>query len=204
MAETGLTRKIGPLPAWAWGIIGGIAVYFLYTRYKNSSATGAVNSPTATVFDPNAVDPTTGLTYGQELSGGFPTTGGLQASTGSGSTADTSGVPPIDALDTELASFLQAQQDFGQVASAIGFTPPNPSANTLAAAGSAPLQNTSPPKPHPPVGSKAGPHGAIVAPYGHKPPPPKKGYTTIGTGSGGWIYKPLPKPPPKPPAKKKK
>lgn len=43
-----------------------------------------------------------------------------------------------------------------------------------------------------PVGSSAGPHGAIVAAYGAKPPPPKKNYTVVGTGSGGWIYKPKP------------
>lgn len=40
------------------------------------------------------------------------------------------------------------------------------------------------------VGSPAGPHGAIVAPSGKKPPN-KPGYITIGTGRGGWIYKPI-------------
>lgn len=52
----------------------------------------------------------------------------------------------------------------------------------------------SPPKPgqpsRPAVGSKAGPHGAIIAPYGARMPAAKAGFSAIGTGRGGWIYKP--------------
>lgn len=232
MAETesksvGLTRKLGPLPVWAWGILGGIAVYFLYVRSKGSS--GGAQSPTATVLDPNAVDPTTGLTYGQELSSGFPTGGALQGAANSspGSSTDTSGgVSPIDALDQELTSFLQAQQDFGQVAGALGYNPPNPSTTTTTAAASPPVQNTSPPhpflaqdKPFLAPGVAAAPNYKLTPPKGAPaaarwagPHPPGPNWVGIG---GGWYApkssmpakKPQPTAPPKkppPPAKKKR
>ena len=136
MASPNLTKKIGPLPAWAWGILGGIAVYFLYTRYKNSSANAAVNSPVATTLDPNAVDPTTGLTYGQELAGSYPTAGGLQGAADNATTGSN--------LDTSLNDLGTLLADFSGVASQLGFTPPQPSDTTVAAAASPPLDNSTP------------------------------------------------------------
>jgi len=130
------TRKMGPLPVWAWGILGGVAVYFLYTRYKNSSANSAVNSPLATTLDPNTVDPTTGMTYGQELAGSFPSAGGLQGAADAGSTTPS--------LDSSLLDFGTLLADFSGVASQLGFTPPQPSDTTVGAAASAPLDNTAP------------------------------------------------------------
>jgi len=62
-----LTRKVGPLPVWAWGAILGLVGYYVYSRYKSSSTTSASGS-TAGVLDPNAVDPNTGFTYGEEES----------------------------------------------------------------------------------------------------------------------------------------
>jgi hypothetical protein len=138
------TRKIGPLPVWAWGILGGIAVYFLYTRYKNSSANAAVNSPLTTAYDPSQVDPTTGLTYGQELAGSYPTAGGLQGAADAGGSSGT-GFSLSDALGLQSQAYSQALADYSALAGQFGFSPPNPSDNTVAAAASPPLQNTSPP-----------------------------------------------------------
>ena len=133
---TGLTRKIGPLPAWAWGIVGGIAVYFLYTRYKSSSTNAAATSPVATALDPNAVDPATGLTYGQEMAGSYPTAGALQ-----GAANNATSTP---SLDSQLQDFATLLGDFSGIAGALGFTPPQPSTATTDAASSPPLDNTSP------------------------------------------------------------
>ena len=132
----GLTKKAGPLPVWAWGILGGIAVYFLYTRYQASSANAATTSPVATALDPNAVDPTTGLTYGQELAGSSPAAGGLQGS------ADTSSSTP--SLDSQLQDLGSLLGDFGLVAGQLGFTPPQPSSTSTDAAASPPLDNSTP------------------------------------------------------------
>jgi hypothetical protein len=35
-----LTKRYGPLPAWAWGLIGGVGVYAVYRLYKNRQAAG--------------------------------------------------------------------------------------------------------------------------------------------------------------------
>ena len=136
MANTSaFTRKMGPLPVWAWGILGGLAVYFLYVRYKNASGNSAVNSPVATTLDPSAVDPATGLTYGQEMAGSFPSAGGLQGA------ADSATAP---GLDNQLQDFATLVSDFGALAGQLGFTPPQPSDTTVAAAQSDPLDNTQP------------------------------------------------------------
>ncbi|HET7047871.1 MAG TPA: hypothetical protein VFI54_06325 [Solirubrobacteraceae bacterium] len=141
----GLNKKMGPLPVWAWGLILGTLGYFLYERSKNAAAsTSSTNSPTATVLDPNQLDPNTGLTYGQEegaaLSGTFPTSGSL------GSSTDTSGASGIDQFDSDLASFLQAQTDFTQLAGALGFQPPHSTPTNTT-----PVTNAHPPTTKPSV-----------------------------------------------------
>jgi hypothetical protein len=35
---SGLTRKLGPLPLWAWAAIGAVAGYFLWTKFLSGSA----------------------------------------------------------------------------------------------------------------------------------------------------------------------
>lgn len=59
-----MTKKLGPLPVWAWGLILGVAGYFAYARYKENEA--STSSSSTSTLDPNSVDPNTGLTYGQE------------------------------------------------------------------------------------------------------------------------------------------
>ncbi len=52
-AGSGLTRKLGPLPVWTWGLLAGAVVgYFLFIR-KGGSGTTA--SPTASQQNPDAM-----------------------------------------------------------------------------------------------------------------------------------------------------
>lgn len=52
-AGGGLTKKVGPLPVWAWGaiLVGGIG-FILYVRSRSKGQTADVNTPaTGTIFD---------------------------------------------------------------------------------------------------------------------------------------------------------
>lgn len=115
-AASGLTKKMGPLPVWAWGLILGIAGYLVY-RHMASSST----SSSPTTQDPNAVDPNTGLTYGQEesaaLQGAVPAESGLGGGVSGGGSVDTgTGGSGSDFAD-ELGQFDQTLQAFGQAQS---------------------------------------------------------------------------------------
>lgn len=80
-----LTRKVGPLPVWAWAAII-LGAYFLYTRLHSSSATSSSTPAT----------PTT------------DTTGSDTGAVGSSSAPDTSGLS--GALDTNTATLDQLTQ----------------------------------------------------------------------------------------------
>lgn len=102
----GLTRKVGPLPAWAWAALLLVG-YFLYTRMKGSSTAGS-STTSSTGADMNPVPAATDQTD-SGLGGGFgggPTniynyygqnpadTGGTGAGSGDGSgTGGTGGTP---------------------------------------------------------------------------------------------------------------
>lgn len=82
-----LKKKMGPLPVWSWGLLVGVAVlYYMHSRAA-SSATSSTTG-TATGYDPNAIDPATGISYGQEESAALNATAGNATSSGS---LDTSG-----------------------------------------------------------------------------------------------------------------
>lgn len=123
-----LTKKLGPLPVWAWGLILGVGGYIVYARSRASST--STSSGTLGVLDPNAVDPNTGLTYGQEedaaLNANASAAGGPLA--GGGTTTDSSGqstVPPVD----EFGDFLTFLGELNQIQQALPgtgiTTPPN-------------------------------------------------------------------------------
>jgi hypothetical protein len=147
-----VNKKYGPLPLWAWGLVGGVAIYFLYRYYSNSAATASSSSPTSQVLDPNAIDPNTGLTYGQEESAalnagaaaGVPGSGG--GSTGSIDTTSQG----IDSFDQGLQAFLQAYSDLQAVNGALNGAQAN-AANANYSSGSdttgssAPVTPSSPP-----------------------------------------------------------
>lgn len=69
----GLKKKIGPLPVWAWAIVAGVVIggIILYTR---GTSTTDQASDANTDFTPQ-VDPTTGLPYTGESSGGSISSG---------------------------------------------------------------------------------------------------------------------------------
>lgn len=57
-----LTKRYGPLPAWAWGLLGGVAVYAGYRFWQNRKAAGSAGTA-ATTADTS----TQGIDYGPEL-----------------------------------------------------------------------------------------------------------------------------------------
>lgn len=133
MPDNPLKKKVGPLPAWGW--IAAIALgAFIYYRSKSSSAATTSASDYPASLDPNAVDPATGLTYGQEQSSasagidpntGLPYsyeygTGSLTPTTGATTDTGTTGTPtPVDLT----GGFLDELAGFAQVAKALGYVP---------------------------------------------------------------------------------
>lgn len=143
-----LTKKLGPLPVWAWGLILGVGGYIVYARSRASST--STSSGTLGVLDPNAVDPNTGLTYGQEedaaLNANASAAGGPLA--GGGTTSDSGGqstVPPVD----EFGDFLTFLGELNQIQQALpgtGITTGTTASPTTAtAAASAPVTASNPP-----------------------------------------------------------
>lgn len=110
-----LKKKVGPLPVWAWGLIFGVVGYYVYVRSRSTATTGI--SPTDAVLDPNAIDPNTGLTYGQEEGAALNATAGGAVGT---TPADSNLVAGTNELG-DLEAFLG---QFGNIASQLGFTPP--------------------------------------------------------------------------------
>lgn len=77
--------KVGKFPKSAVVIgVGGVIVLIVYQNRKNASSAAAASSAGTGAQDPNAVDPATGLTYGQEQAaaaggGGYYGGGGSSA-----------------------------------------------------------------------------------------------------------------------------
>jgi hypothetical protein len=46
-AKNTLTRKLGPLPVWAWALIGGVALYWYRNRGGGSATVATANVPAA-------------------------------------------------------------------------------------------------------------------------------------------------------------
>jgi hypothetical protein len=110
--KEGLTKKLGPLPVWAWGLIFGVAGYFVYARYKENSA--ATSSSSTSTLDPNSIDPNTGLTYGQEEDSalsGMATSGG-----GGGSSSNGTVTPPTLSQElTDVTSLIASLEAAGLI-----------------------------------------------------------------------------------------
>ena len=91
MAGGGLKKKVGPLPAWAWGLLVlAVLAWFLFFRRSNSgttATTGAADTATSTLYpQDNATD----LNAAQA---GQPSTNSA----------------PADSLSPDVLSALQAQ-----------------------------------------------------------------------------------------------
>jgi LysM repeat protein len=114
--EAEVKKKVAGLPVWMWGIAGAAALYFIYRWYSSGSGSSSTAaSPTATVLDPNAVDPNTGLTYGEEET----------AALGGGGTGG------LDTFDQGIQSFMQDLLDLESLQQALqGFLPqPKPTSS---------------------------------------------------------------------------
>lgn len=119
-----LTKKIGPLPAWGWIAAVGLGGVLYYRSQQNAANSTATSSAT----DPNAVDPSTGLTYGQEASLALGTGadlsslggGSLTPTTGS-STDNTNGSPSWQDIISGYQDIANAWQNIAT--SAIAGTP---------------------------------------------------------------------------------
>lgn len=75
-----LTRKLGPLPAWAWAAVAGVAL-FLYRRHQGAQAAATDTTPTTSYYGPygQGAYGITGAGQGGGTGGGDPGAG-----TGSG------------------------------------------------------------------------------------------------------------------------
>src|ERR1700692_4030612 len=85
-----LTKKLGPLPVWGWGLVGVVAAYFVYKYISGKSAASAAATTAATA-------PTTGTTG----LGSADTTG---ASGGGSSGYSDGGGGPLAGLLSQLQS----------------------------------------------------------------------------------------------------
>jgi hypothetical protein len=168
-----LTRKLGPLPIWAWAIIGGGLLYWYRNRTSSASGTGTGSvGPTAAT-----PQPVTTLEPGE--SAYDPNTGALSTAPGGGGSSDPGNSIDSDGLSTAIGNAIAAAEGNSQVspindvAGASPVTPP----------GAAPAAVK--------AGAPAGPHGAIYARSGATKPPSRAGFRTVGVGSGRWIYVPV-------------
>jgi hypothetical protein len=170
-AAGGMTKKMGPLPVWAWGLIIGVGVYFLYERYSSGSSSTSSTAASA-ALDPNAIDPNTGLTYGAEESAAenanaatatSPASGSLDSS---GGTADTSMSSELADFGTFLGIMQQIDPTFG-AAGATGATGATGAGadTTGTGASNQPMTGSTPPPTTPTVNAQlASPVPGIQAP----------------------------------------
>lgn len=109
--KNALTRKLGPLPAWAWAMLLFGAVYF-YQKYHSSTASGTGTgsvSPT-----PATPQPQTVLQPGESVYD--PNTGALTTAPGGGGSGDTTGsdaadlASAMDSLASAIATGMPPQQ----------------------------------------------------------------------------------------------
>lgn len=193
MSESVLTKKKGPLPVWAWGAVGIVAIY-LYYRYSQANSSSSPTSSSAAAVN-NGIDPVTGIPLSEEqaayqneaASALAPGSGG---STGSGGSSGGSGssTPDLGQEITDITNLIQSLEGAGLV------PPPGTNGTPTPAPAPAPVTGGNPPSAPPSVGSRMSTGTllnvkAILAPFGSAPPP-KTGYTTVGTGNGNWQYVP--------------
>lgn len=175
-----LTRKFGPLPAWAWALIAVAALYY-YRKYRGG--TGVVSGTGTGSVGPAPSTPQAQTTLQPGESVYDPNTGALVTAPGSsggnGGSGTTDGTGSADALT----------QAMNNLADAIATGMPS---NQTTPGTSTPSPTTNPPPGHPP-GRPVPPlrgKGAVRAPSGHNKPAAKRGFTIRGLGNGFWEYVP--------------
>ena len=182
-----MKKKYGPLPLWAWGAVGVVAIYLWYRYSQGSSSTPATASNTG-------VDPVTGIPYSQEEAAYQNEAASAQVPGSGGITDPSSGTSTPSGLD--LADFLTYLQQFEQATgTTLGPSTPAPPPPQQNSDGTTPPDNNSPPTTAPSTNGRISTGtllhaGAIFAPFGSTAPPPRNGYTVVGTGNGNWQYVP--------------
>jgi hypothetical protein len=182
--SSALTRKFGPLPAWAWATIIFAGIYYYRKKLGGGTVSGTgTGSVTPT---PTTPQPGTVLQPGESLYD--PNTGALTTAPGSTSSGDAGSVPPdnsglVDAITAAIAAGEAAAAGSGGTGSGGGSTggagtPPPPRRGAAAKA--------------PKLG-----RGAVRAPFGPRKPQAPKGYTSRGQGRGFWEFVPKRAPKPK-------
>lgn len=103
-----LKRKLGPLPVWAWSVIGGIVLYFLRKRGYLGGMGAAQSGETFQPSQANATPPQAQVPLQPGESVYDPNTGALSTAPGGDSGGDTgaaTGVDPSQAID-DLANAI--------------------------------------------------------------------------------------------------
>lgn len=166
-----LTRKLGPLPAWAWAIVAFVAVYWYRNRTGGGTgvlSTGATNQPGPITSDLNP-QPQTTLQPGEAVYD--PNTGALVTSPfgpPTDQTANPTNSDIADAINGLTGALISGQ---GQAVNLPGGTG---TASTATRATQPKLRGK----------------GAVRAPFGHNKPTAPKGYRAIGLGKGFWEFLP--------------
>lgn len=168
-----LKKKLGPLPVWAWALLGfGLFAILYYEHEKSSSSSSSsiaanaglnqVDPETGMTYAQEAalsqqgIDPLTGMTYAQEYGAGTAALGGDGGGGSAGGSTPTplpGGPGPVDGGTT--ASDLPFQLPFdtatlGQLLSLYGEMAPTPGAAAQPGPASTPGPTPAPtPKPHP-------------------------------------------------------
>ena len=217
----GLSKKMGPLPVWAWGLIFGVVGYYLYERHLSSSASNTSTASTAQVLDPNAIDPNTGLTYGQEEDAALNANAAQLAGSGGSGTSPTDSSLSTQPSDlqtgtSELGDLSTFLSGFSQIARQLGYTAPGalspgvPTPITSSGPGIVATANTNPAvwdtstmaqqaqaalaNKRPVTTPKSAlTRGGVPAPFGPTKPVAISGYSVRGLGSGNWEYVPTKK-----------
>jgi hypothetical protein len=171
-----LTRKIGPLPAWVWAIVGFGLVWYYRSKLSAGSQSGTGTGSVA----PTPVDPQPGQVLQPGESYYDPNTGAMSTApgggNGGGTPSDYSGL--VDGITAAIAA--------GEAATAGSSGGTGPASTGGSGAGTPPPKKRGRGKP-PKLTAK----GALRAPFGHKKPAAKKGFTTKGLGKGFWEYVPV-------------
>jgi hypothetical protein len=113
----GLTRKLGPLPVWAWAGIGLLAGWYLYRRY-----TGASGSSGAAVQSQQVAAATPDTSMGASPSAGSPagndqTTSDLISSLGG---ENASLISAFTQVNSDVAGLAASQIAYAQTNSSMG------------------------------------------------------------------------------------
>ena len=174
-----LTKKIGPAPVWVYALIA-VGIWYWYTHYGPGKAAGSNASATA-------VDPSTGVSYAEELAAANQEVADLQGAAGPGAGSSPSPAPgpaPADTGDVSPQTVAEQEQDLQELQKA---QQQQPTVSSNWPGGQQPLPITRQPGPKPGTGKRPPPKPVqrhnrtvrarpvpVVVPPGHAVSPPPR------------------------------